>query len=466
MLFRFFSGELYAADNDAYAHYDVRVSSALNSMQVQLCFADEVPAALSTVSDVAHRALEQLSINGKSVSARYRTRQKIYLPELAPGQCLQYRVNLSVAMTERSVPKAASHESDEILLRVSSWLWLPDVDSPAKLITLTFELPEGFNVSVPWRPIQSGADSRSFELGSSPADWPSLMAIGRFYRENISLADATLRLAVLGRLPVSGQTKIRDWIEHGAGSIMNIYGRFPLSSAQVLVVPTGKYDEPVPWGQVLRGGAPAIQLFVDASRPYEQFIQDWTLVHELAHFLHPNLGMGGSWLSEGLATYYQNIAQARAGTISALRAWQKLHNGFQRGIKETKKGRTLAYEALHMSDSHHYMRVYWSGAAIALLADFSLREKGQSLDEVLSRFQQCCLRPYRYWSSREFMHTLDDLSRTTVFSELYKEHVTSDQFPDLGSVYQQLGLQVKNGKLSFNKDANADRIRRQIMSAH
>jgi M61 glycyl aminopeptidase len=456
---------VFATDAEPYARYLIRVNSQLSEMQVELCFSDEVAETLSTESDVAHRALKDLHINGKSAPRRDRTRHKIYLTALAAHQCLDYKVNLKIAETEGRIAKTNQQKREDVLLRISSWLWLPDVDTSTKHINFTFELPTGISISVPWKPIRHGPNQHSFELGRSPTDWQALMAIGRFDIENIAVTGATLRLAVTGSLPEHKKNKIRRWIAHGATSTTNIFGRFPLPSPQILVVPIGKQREPVPWGQVLRGGTPAVHLFIDAGRPYDQFSQDWTLVHELSHFLHPNMGRDGAWLAEGLASYYQNIAQARAGTISDLRAWQKLHEGFQRGIAQTKKGKSLAYESRHMSESHDYMRVYWSGAAIALLADFSLRKNGQSLDEVMSSFQQCCLMDYRYWSTEEFMNKLDTLSGTAVFSRLHDEYVHSDQFPDLQTVYGQMGFKLKSGKVSFDDEAKASHIRQQIMSA-
>jgi len=47
-----------------------------------------------------------------------------------------------------------------------------------------------------------------------------------------------------------------------------------------------------------------------------------------------------------------------------------------------------------MSRNHLYMRVYWSGASIFLLADYALRRQhhnGMSLDSALAALHRCCL---------------------------------------------------------------------------
>ncbi len=307
-------GTIFSAEIEPYASYHIAVDDKLTEMQVQLCFSEQVPDALTSRSSIAQRALKNLRIEGNPVPARDKSRGMIYLKALSPRQCLNYDVDLSIAMTAGRITRFGLPGQTHILLRVASWLWIPNVDTRDRRITLSFELAKGMSISAPWQPIQNN-HHHSFELGASPTDWHALIAIGSFKIEKIEMEDANLRLAILGGLPDPAHEKIRRWIRHGADSVANIYGRFPLQSPQILVVPVGEHSGPVPWGQVLRGGGSSMQLFIDTSQAYDQFMHDWTLVHEFSHFLHPNLGKGSAWLGEGLASYYQNIAQARAGNI-------------------------------------------------------------------------------------------------------------------------------------------------------
>ena len=48
-------------------------------------------------------------------------------------------------------------------------------------------------------------------------------------------------------------------------------------------------------------------------------VSSWTRAHTRA------------WLSEGTASYYQNVLRARAGILPAEDAWQRMHSGFRRG---------------------------------------------------------------------------------------------------------------------------------------
>ena len=227
-------------------------------------------------------------------------------------------------------------------------------------------------------------------------------------------------------------------------ALVTAYGSLPVADLQLLVVPIGRGDEPVPWGEVQRGGGDAVHVYIDQRFSEAAFMDDWVLVHELSHLLHPVIVSDDRWLSEGIASYYQNVLRARAGLMTAETAWNKLHAGFERGIRGTAPGRSLAEVSETMMRDRSFMRVYWSGAAVALLADVELRRSSagaQSLDSALAAFRDCCLPADRVWSAHAFMQQLDRLTGTSIFVNLYQEHVDSDAFPDLAAIYTELGLQ-------------------------
>jgi predicted metalloprotease with PDZ domain len=112
------------------------------------------------------------------------------------------------------------------------------------------------------------------------------------------------------------------------------------------------------------------------------------------------------------------------------------------------------------------MRVYWSGAAIMLKADSELRLLSggrQSLDSALAALQECCFDPERTWHARELLSELDWITGTSVFSDLYREHVMDDEFPDVEYTFEQLGLVLRSDAIQFDPDAPWGRIRYYIM---
>ena len=64
----------------------------------------------------------------------------------------------------------------------------------------------------------------------------------------------------------------------------------------------------------------------------------------LVTYLFPYDAGDSRWFSEGLASYYQNITQARIGMFNEQTMWQKLYDGFERGNKQQNyRHQTLDY---------------------------------------------------------------------------------------------------------------------------
>jgi hypothetical protein len=271
------------------------------------------------------------------------------------------------------------------------------------------------------------------------------VAFGTFVEREVEVAGARLRVSVLHGAPAVKWDLVQQWITRAATAVTTLYGRFPEDTAQILVVPGARGDEPVPWAYVLRGGMPSVHFYVNQRRPLDEFLTDWTAVHELSHLLLPYVRPEDAWLSEGTASYYQNVLRARAGMLSEQEAWQRMHSGFRRGMK-SMPGITLADATERMYRDGAFMRVYWHGAAMLLLADQRLRARTggrESLDTALAKLHDCCLAPDQAWQASTLFAKLDALTGTSVFSELLGEQ-TASRFPDLTETYALLGLRVSD----------------------
>jgi predicted metalloprotease with PDZ domain len=111
------------------------------------------------------------------------------------------------------------------------------------------------------------------------------------------------------------------------------------------------------------------------------------------------------------------------------------------------------------------MKVYWSGAALALMADVTLRERSggaETLDTVLKRFQACCLPSPDVWTGPEFFAKLDSLIDEPVFMPLYRRYADTAGFPDTSDVFERLGLRVRDDEVSIRRSAELADIRLAI----
>jgi predicted metalloprotease with PDZ domain len=243
-----------------------------------------------------------------------------------------------------------------------------------------------------------------------------------------------------------------------------VTGHLPQSNPQVLVVAIGPRNEAVVRGQVLRGGGLATVFYVDETRPLSEFRESWTATHEFSHMLIPYISSRDRWLSEGLASYYQNVLRARDGRLSETQAWQKLHEGFKRGEDNTNGG-SLAQATRNGRGST--MRVYWSGAALLMMADIQLRYKSggvQSLDTALNALSDCCMENGVTWRARDMFVQLDRLTGTEVFMDIYNDNVHTSDFPDITPIWENLGIQTRRNKVKLTEDAPLAGVRVAIMN--
>ena len=327
------------------------------------------------------------------------------------------------------------------------WFWR---DNDRRPIRMDVTVPAGVSLSTPWTLNQS-ARTLTYSPAPTPAGWTSRIAVGRFSITQVPVPGTDLFLAVTGQVSSRQHADLVDWVRESADSVSGVLGEFPQQEVQVLVVPIGPRSEAVPWAHVIRGGGSAVEFFVDETRPLEEFRQDWVATHELSHLLLPLITRKDRWLSEGLASYYQNVLRARDGRLTEKQAWQRLNSGFERG----------------RTGGRGVMRVYWSGAAIMLKADARLRaltDGRQSLDTALASLHECCFESTRSWKASELFTELDRLTGLSVFSDLLQEHRSDERFPDIGNTYSMLGVVPGSGGILLDARAPWSHIRQDIMT--
>jgi hypothetical protein len=291
--------------------------------------------------------------------------------------------------------------------------------------------------------------------------WPALAAEDadvRVLREN----GTSMRVEVVGVADRARVELLQRWAAEAARATLTQTGRFPLDHARVRISQRpGRGGSPVPWGQTSRRGQVSVLLYVREDAGYGELRADWTAVHEFSHLFHPYLGNRGRWLAEGLASYYQNVLRARAGLLEPREAWRRLDGGFGRGRAATT-GVPLSELGRGRGGT---MRVYWSGAAFWLEADIALRRKGSSLDAVLARYADCCLRGTAWVRPEDFVAALDEVAGADVFATRHARHAESTSFLPVDASYASLGITKAGSTLRFSHGDAGARLRAAIMGA-
>lgn len=447
--------------------YQVTIDSGLTTLSVRACFDGESPdrliAAQRAAGDVVHEveAVSPKRSRGLSVSGR-----RINTASMKSNECVEYKVDLK-ALESRSGQTSVSRFGNSLVTLAGEWLWRPAGRTPDEDIELRFILPEGIEVSAPWTPVGS-PDERRYRVGRTPSSWPARVAFGPFLKTVEAVGNSTLRIAVLSDGRPVDNADVSTWLLEAAQAVAGLYGRFPVPTVQVLVIGAADGDGPVPWGQISRGGSPAALFIINPDRPLAELRADWTAAHELSHLLLPYVSRRQAWLSEGFASYYQNIARSRAGLLNEQQVWQNLYDGFGRGLAGTRN-ETLSEATRSMREGNNYMRVYWSGVAMALKADIELRRLSggrQTLADALRELGECCLPSSRLWTGQEVFGQLDRITDTEVFMTLYDSYVYARQFPDLSQAWQLLGIRNDGDRVILAGDEEQIALRNAIASPH
>jgi len=262
-----------------------------------------------------------------------------------------------------------------------------------------------------------------------------------------------------------GTDALTDCLGQSATAASLLFGRFPVREAGVLAVPT-PLSRSSPFGIVGRGTMPTIAILVGDRATTERLASAWVPVHEFSHLATPFIDRDHAWLSEGIATYYQEVLRARAGLQEPREAWANLDRGFHRG-SEDGTGRDLLDESRQMSQTGAYRRVYWAGAAIALIADVQIRTRSRgarSLDDAVEHLNECCGEAADQMGGPEAIARLDAIE-DGAFGRVARRALGRSSFPELAQTYRRLGLsRSDSGRLNISDDDAAAELRAAIMS--
>lgn len=244
---------------------------------------------------------------------------------------------------------------------------------------------------------------------------------------------------------------LRSWLAAVGRAVTLVHGSLPRERMRMELTKYGSSGAAVPFGRVKRNEPQGVEFFVNPTRPLHEFVEDWTAYHELSHLFIPYPGVPDIWFSEGLASYYQNVLQFRAGLLTEQQTWQKLYEGFERGRNDDRDGElTLGELSPRMRRKGAFMRVYWSGALYFLEADLALRARGNAsmtVDDVLKAFGECCLHRDRRWNGMSLAAEFDRIAGDDLFTKMFARYEASHGIPDYMPALRAAGVDVRGGRV-------------------
>ena len=233
---------------------------------------------------------------------------------------------------------------------------------------------------------------------------------------------------------------------------------------QLIVLPIGRGSSPVAFGLTGRGGGASVVLLISSDATDEEFIGEWVAIHEFLHLSMPFIRSEDVWLSEGFVTYYTSVLRTRAGFRDEQAGWESIVAGLTRA-RGSVSDLTLREAAVQMNQRLAYDRVYWGGAAVALLSDVTLRQASggrRSLDDAMRELFECCANSPRRWSAAEVYEVFDRWAGAPVLSDLLARELDRAEFVNYEPALQALGVEDQGDQVLLSGEQPAAGLRRAI----
>jgi hypothetical protein len=246
--------------------------------------------------------------------------------------------------------------------------------------------------------------------------------------------------------------RARQWVVRSAAAVSGYFGRFPVPQLELLL--KGSAGDGIASGTTF--GEPALHMRVSLGRDTSaaRYRDDWVLVHEMVHLAVPRVPRAQRWLHEGIATYVESLARARAGLVDAGQVWR----GW---VRQMPLGQPQAGDR-GLDHAAGWGRVYWGGAMFCLLGDVRMRQRG-----VATRGLQHALQgvleaggDYRVaWPVQRILETADAAVGGTTLIDLYGAWKDNAATVDLAALWRELGVDGDR----LRDDAPLAAVRRAVL---
>ena len=283
-------------------------------------------------------------------------------------------------------------------------------------------------------------------------------AFDRLPKTDLDVTGGTIHVAFAPGDIALPKEKIFDWIRASARAVSTYYGRFPVSSLRLLLVPVdgARVRGGTTWGY--RGAAIRLPLGRDSTE--ENLKRDWVIVHEMVHTALPDLDDRYNWLSEGLAVYVEPIARVQAGDLTAAEIWQAMMRDMPKGLPQAGD------QGLDNTDT--WGRKYWGGAMFCLLADIEIRKRTGNrlgLQDAMRGVLAAGGNHEQDWPIDRVLSAADKAVDVDVLTHLHNEMGPKPVTPDLAALWRDLGLKMQGESLAFDDTAPLAAIRKSITEA-
>jgi hypothetical protein len=245
------------------------------------------------------------------------------------------------------------------------------------------------------------------------------------------------------------------WVTRSGRAVAAYYGAFPVDRVALTIHAGGPGK--ISGGRTMgEGGKARIRIFVGRDTSEKDCESNWELVHEMVHLAFPSMDEH-AWIEEGLATYVEPLARARANLAPEDDIWKWLLWGLPQGLAAIER------QGIERSDSHD--AIYWGGALFCFLADVEIRQRTEnkkSLDDALRGIVKAGGDVRMSWPIDRAFKTGDAAVGVPVLEELYAKLSNGPVQVDLPGLFKRLGVSGNKSGVAYDDAAPLAAIRKGI----
>jgi len=256
-----------------------------------------------------------------------------------------------------------------------------------------------------------------------------------------------------------GDTRLLAWIARSAGAVRAYYGGFPVTDLEIRLRAFPGHG--LRGGRVLPIAEPTIAMNMGTRSSETHLERNWSMTHEMVHLAFPNVPRAHHWLEEGLASYVEPIARARTGWLSEEAVWREWIENLPLGLPEAgDRG---------LDHTSTWGRTYWGGALFCFLADLEIRKatgNRRELRDALRAIVSSGGNITRRWPLERALRRGDEATGTKVLQELYADMKDKPKHVDLQAIWQELGVSLRDGRVTYDDKAPLAALRRSFVSGN
>jgi hypothetical protein len=282
-------------------------------------------------------------------------------------------------------------------------------------------------------------------IGGQPGDPDSAVLKVPGATIDVTLPDETMKLS---------RQDLLGWVQGAANAVSSYYGHFPVPHLTLRI--RSSNGGGIRHGVTYAKDGGLILISVGRDTDIAETKDDWVLVHEMIHLAFPSMDDDQHWIEEGISTYVEPVARVRVGLMPLNEMWRTF-------VRDMPKGEPGPGDH-GLDNTHTWGRTYWGGAMFCLLADVRIREHTGNRKGL-----QDALRGINHggnitkdWDIEKALALGDKATGTTVLRDLYHDMRDKPAPVDLGQLWKNLGIEAKDGSVTFNDNAPEANIRKAI----